>query len=56
MHIQDSARLVQRLIELEKDFEVMYYPAERHNFRTESSQLDYYRRVDRHFRMHLLGR
>lgn len=56
VHFQDSARLVQRLIELEKDFEVMYYPVERHNFRTESSRLDYYRRVDRHFRRHLLGR
>jgi dipeptidyl aminopeptidase/acylaminoacyl peptidase len=56
VHFQDAVRLVQRLIELEKDFEVMYYPIERHNFRTESSRYDYYRRVDRHFQRHLLGR
>jgi dipeptidyl aminopeptidase/acylaminoacyl peptidase len=55
VHFQDAVRLVQRLIELEKDFEVMYYPIERHGFRTESSRYDYYRRVDRHFRIHLLG-
>lgn len=55
-HFQDAVRLVQRLIELEKDFEVMYYPMERHGFRTESSRYDYYRRVDRHFQRHLLGR
>jgi dipeptidyl aminopeptidase/acylaminoacyl peptidase len=55
VHFQDAMRLVQRLIELEKTFDVMYYPIERHNFRTESSRFDYYRRVANHFDRHLLG-
>ena len=40
VHFQDAARLVHRLIELEKDFEVMYYPLEGHGFRTASSRYD----------------
>lgn len=56
VQFQDAARLVQRLIELEKDFEVMYYPMERHVIRNEASRYDYRRRVVRFFERHLLSR
>ena len=43
---QDSVRLVQRLIELEKEgFETAIYPVEPHGFRQPSSWLDEYRRI-----------
>ena len=44
---QDSVRLVQRLIELEKTeyFETAIYPMEPHGFREPSSWLDEYKRV-----------
>lgn len=43
---QDSVRLVQRLIELEKEnFEMAIYPIEPHGFREPSSWLDEYRRI-----------
>ena len=43
---QDSVRLVQRLIELEKqDFETAIYPVEPHSFREPASWLDEYRRI-----------
>ncbi len=43
---QDSVRLVQRLIELEKqDFETAIYPVEPHGFVQPSSWLDEYRRI-----------
>ena len=38
VHFQEAARLVQKLIELEKDFEVMYYPGEPHTIQTEASR------------------
>lgn len=42
----DVVRLVQRLIELEKqDFETAIYPVESHGFRQPSSWLDEYRRI-----------
>ncbi|MBY6187203.1 S9 family peptidase [Marinobacter hydrocarbonoclasticus] len=47
---QDSVRLVQRLIELEKPmFETAIYPIEPHGFREPSSWLDEYRRIHRLF-------
>ncbi|WP_298443654.1 prolyl oligopeptidase family serine peptidase [uncultured Ferrimonas sp.] len=47
---QDSVRLVQRLIELEKPmFETAIYPIEPHGFRQPSSWLDEYRRIFRLF-------
>jgi dipeptidyl aminopeptidase/acylaminoacyl peptidase len=55
VHFQDAARVVQRLIELEKPFEVMYYPGERHQIATEASRLDFNRRVVAFFARHLLG-
>jgi dipeptidyl aminopeptidase/acylaminoacyl peptidase len=56
VHFQDAARLAQRLIELEKDFEVMYYPMERHTIGSESSRYDYVRRVATFFDTHLRRR
>ena len=54
VQFQDAARLVQKLIELEKDFEVMYYPMEPHGFTSESSRYDYFRRLSSFFQRHLL--
>lgn len=56
VHFQDAAQVVQRLIELEKDFRVMYYPKEPHTIQTEASRYDYVRRAAAFFREHLLGR
>ncbi len=53
VHFQDAARLVQKLIELEKPFEVMVYPTERHTIETEASRYDYNRRVVDFFEAHL---
>jgi dipeptidyl aminopeptidase/acylaminoacyl peptidase len=51
---QDSVRLVQRLIELEKqDWEIAIYPLEPHGFREPSSWLDEYRRILALFEEHL---
>ncbi|GAA5186567.1 prolyl oligopeptidase family serine peptidase [Ferrimonas gelatinilytica] len=51
---QDSVRLVQRLIELEKPmFETAIYPVEPHGFRQPYSWLDEYRRIFRLFEENL---
>jgi dipeptidyl-peptidase-4 len=55
VHFQDTARLVQRLIELGKDFDVMYYPAEPHTVQTEASRTDQSRRAIRFFDRYLRG-
>jgi dipeptidyl aminopeptidase/acylaminoacyl peptidase len=44
VHFQDAARVIQRLIELEKDFEIMVYPVESHTVATEASRYDLLRR------------
>ncbi|WP_109339235.1 prolyl oligopeptidase family serine peptidase [Saliniradius amylolyticus] len=50
----DVVRLVQRLIELEKqDFETAIYPVEPHGFRQPSSWLDEYRRIYKLFEENL---
>ena len=56
VHFQDTARLIQRLIELEKTFEVMVYPVEPHTIQTEASRYDYARRAAAFFEEHLLRR
>ena len=56
VHFQDTARLIQRLIELEKDFDVMVYPVEPHTIQTEASRYDYARRAAAFFEEHLLRR
>jgi len=55
VHFQDAARLIQRLIELEKDFDVMVYPVEPHTVETEASRYDLLRRQARFFDRHLRG-
>lgn len=51
---QDSVRLVQRLIELEKeDFETAIFPVEPHGFVQPSSWLDQYRRIYKLFEENL---
>ncbi|MEO2014967.1 MAG: alpha/beta fold hydrolase [Fuerstiella sp.] len=53
---KDTVRLVQRLIELEKqDWNVAVYPVEPHGFRQPSSWLDEYRRILKLFETHLRG-
>ncbi|HSF17383.1 MAG TPA: prolyl oligopeptidase family serine peptidase [Vicinamibacteria bacterium] len=54
VHFQDAARLIQKLIELEKNFDVMVYPTERHTIETEPSRYDYVRRVVAFFGEHLI--
>jgi dipeptidyl aminopeptidase/acylaminoacyl peptidase len=50
VHFQDTARLVQRLIELKKEnWEVAIYPVESHAFRRSDSWTDEYRRILRLF-------
>jgi len=55
VHFQDTARLIQRLIELEKEFEVMVYPVERHTIATEASRYDLVRRSAAFFDRWLRG-
>jgi dipeptidyl aminopeptidase/acylaminoacyl peptidase len=55
VHFQDAARLIQRLIELEKEFEVMVYPVEPHTVETEASRFDLLRRQAAFFDRHLRG-
>ena len=51
---QDTVRLVQRMIELEKEnFETAIYPVEPHGFRQASSWLDEYRRIYKLFETNL---
>ena len=51
---QDTVRLVQRLIELEKEnFETAIYPVESHGFTEPSSWLDEYRRIFKLFESNL---
>src|SRR5207237_212771 len=46
VHFQDTARLIQRLIELKKEkWEVALYPVERHGFTRNDSWTDEYRRM-----------
>lgn len=53
---QDTVRLAQRLIELEKeDWEVAIYPVEPHGFLQPSSWLDEYRRIFELFQRHVAG-
>lgn len=56
VHFQDAARVIQRLIELEKEFEVMVYPVEPHTVETEASRYDLLRRQAAFFDEKLRGR
>jgi dipeptidyl aminopeptidase/acylaminoacyl peptidase len=54
VQFQDAARLEQRLIELEKDFEVIYYPLEEHVIAAEPALYDFQKRLVAFFARHLL--
>ena len=54
VHVQDSIRLAQRLIELRKtNWELAVYPVENHAFEQETSWADEYKRILRLFETHL---
>ena len=54
VHVQDTIRLAQRLIELRKpNFDVMVYPVEDHAFKEASSWADEYKRIFRLFEQNL---
>ena len=53
VQFQDAARLEQRLIELEKDFEVIYYPLEEHVIVAEPALYDFQKRLIAFFDRHL---
>jgi dipeptidyl aminopeptidase/acylaminoacyl peptidase len=54
VQFQDAVRLEQRLIELEKDFEVIYYPLEEHVIESEPALYDFQKRLTAFFARHLL--
>jgi len=54
VHFQDTARLVQRLIELGKEnWQVAPYPVEDHAFHNPSSWVDEYKRIFKLFEQNL---
>jgi dipeptidyl aminopeptidase/acylaminoacyl peptidase len=53
VYFQDNVQLIQKLIELKKDFDVMIYPREYHSFHIQSSWLDQYKRINKFFQEHL---
>ena len=55
VQFQDAARLIQKLIEEGKHFEVMVYPTEPHTIQTEVSRRDYVHRAVDFFDRNLLG-
>ena len=56
VHFQDTMRLVQRLIELKKtDWDLVSYPVEGHGWRTPTSRLDSFRRMEKVFQETLLA-
>ncbi len=54
VQFQDAVRLQQRLIELEKDFEMAYYPLEPHVIEAEPALYDFQKRLTVFFARHLL--
>lgn len=50
---QDDVQLIQKLIELKKDFDVMIYPREKHSFYIQSDWLDQYKRINMFLGKHL---
>ena len=55
VQIQDSYRLAQLLMELDKDFDLVTYPVEPHGWRQPASRRDSYKRMTSFFDQHLLG-
>jgi len=56
VEFQDAARLVQRLIELKKPFEEIFYPLEPHVIESEPALLDFHTRLAAFFKRHLVDR
>lgn len=56
VEFQDAARLVQRLIELRKPFEEIFYPLEPHVIESEAALLDFHTRLAAFFKRHLVDR
>lgn len=56
VQFQDAARLVQRLLELGKDFETIYYPTEPHVIEGEASLVDFHKRLAAFFKRHLVDK
>ena len=54
VQIQDSFRLAQMLIELEKDFELVVYPMEDHGWDEVPTRKDSYKRMTRWFERNLV--
>ena len=50
---QDSIRLIEKLIDLGKDFEAMLYPSQDHAFTDGRHWVDEYRRIERWMHVHL---
>ncbi len=50
---QDSIRLIEKLIELGKEFDAMLYPSQNHAFDDPESWIDEYKRIERWFDRHL---
>ncbi len=50
---QDTIRLMEKLIDLGKDFEVMLYPSQNHAFTDGAHWLDEYKRIERFLMEHL---
>ncbi len=50
---QDSIRLIEKLIDLRKDFDAMLYPSQNHGFTDPDAWIDEYRRIERFFDRHL---
>jgi len=55
VQIQDSFRLAQRLIDLQRDFDMVVYPVEDHGWDEPSTRRDSYKRMTRWFENRLLG-
>jgi len=47
--VQDTVRLMEKLIELGKDFDAMLYPSQGHGFSDPASWIDEYKRIERLF-------
>ncbi len=52
---QDTVQLVQKLLEANKDFDVMFYPKDDHSIRRDESRKDVMRRIADYFLQHLGG-
>ena len=46
---QDSLRLTEKLIELGKDFDAMFYPSQKHGFKAPAAWIDEYKRIEKLF-------